>query len=151
MPSVISPPRPRRNTELLLLLFALGVVVGADLRGVVGTGGTVDSAAVLPLGAFAAATLGSLTLRLTATLPARATSLPTFTLHLRKRPVRDHQHIRLLGGDDLSSSSHSLAYRARIVHHDADLIADHTMGGGACWRHRLDLAAETAALDAVES
>lgn len=57
MPSVISPARPRRTTELLLVLLALAVVTGADLLGVIGTGGSVTGASFVPMGVFAAAVL----------------------------------------------------------------------------------------------
>ncbi|MEW1964912.1 FtsW/RodA/SpoVE family cell cycle protein [Micrococcus sp. 2A] len=57
MPDVISPPRPRRTTELILLVFALAVAVGADLLGILGAGGTVTRTDLVPLGVFAAATL----------------------------------------------------------------------------------------------
>lgn len=57
MPGVISPPRPRRNTELLLLIFALAVGAGADLLGIIGAGGTVEQSSFLPLGVFAVAVL----------------------------------------------------------------------------------------------
>ena len=57
MTEVISPARPRRNTELALLLGALAIAVGADLLGVIGSDEALDSLAWVPLGVFGAATL----------------------------------------------------------------------------------------------
>ena len=57
MTEVISPARPRRNIELVLLLAALAIALGADLLGMIGTDAPLDSTAWVPLGIFGAATL----------------------------------------------------------------------------------------------
>ena len=57
MTEVISPARPRRNIELVLLLAALTIALGADLLGMIGTDAPLDSTAWVPLGIFGAATL----------------------------------------------------------------------------------------------
>lgn len=57
MTEVISPARPRRNIELVLLLAALAIALGADLLGTIGTDAALDSTAWVPLGIFGAATL----------------------------------------------------------------------------------------------
>ena len=57
MTEVISPARPRRNIELVLLLAALAIALGADLLGMIGTDAPLDSTAWVPLGVFGAATL----------------------------------------------------------------------------------------------
>ena len=57
MTEVISPARPRRNIELVLLLAALTIALGADLLGMIGTDAPLDSTAWVPLGVFGAATL----------------------------------------------------------------------------------------------
>ena len=56
MTEVISPARPRRNIELVLLLAALTIALGADLLGMIGTDAPLDSTAWVPLGVFGAAT-----------------------------------------------------------------------------------------------
>lgn len=57
MTEVISPPRPRRATELLLLLGAVAVALGADLLGVLSTAGTVGESAWVPITVLGAAGL----------------------------------------------------------------------------------------------
>ena len=57
MTEVISPPRPRRTTELLLLVAAVAVALGADLLGVLSTSGTVGESAWVPITVLGAAGL----------------------------------------------------------------------------------------------
>ncbi|PNL17077.1 FtsW/RodA/SpoVE family cell cycle protein [Micrococcus sp. FDAARGOS_333] len=57
MTGVISPPHPRRNVELLLLVLALGIGLGANLLGAIGTEQEVTTAYWIQSGVLAAATL----------------------------------------------------------------------------------------------
>ena len=57
MPSVISPPNPRRNTELLLLLLALGIALGANLLGALGTEQPITDAHWIQIAVLAGASL----------------------------------------------------------------------------------------------
>ena len=78
MTEVISPARPRRNIELVLLLAALAIALGADLLGTIGT--DAEGAEIQALGADSpvAADLDALALTLDAVehaLPAEMRSL----------------------------------------------------------------------------
>lgn len=57
MTEVISPPRPRRATELMLLLGAVALTLGADLLGTYTTTGALESTAWVPLTVFGCASL----------------------------------------------------------------------------------------------
>ena len=57
MPSVISPPSPRRNTELLLLVLALGIALGANLLGALGTEQPITDAHWIQIAVLAGASL----------------------------------------------------------------------------------------------
>ncbi|MDO5635064.1 MAG: FtsW/RodA/SpoVE family cell cycle protein [Micrococcus sp.] len=57
MPSVISPPRPRRTTELFLLILALGIGLGANLLGAIGTERPITNSYWVQAGVLAGAAL----------------------------------------------------------------------------------------------
>ena len=57
MTEVISPARPRRTTELVLLVAAVAVALGADLLGVLSTSGTVGESSWVPIAVLGAAGL----------------------------------------------------------------------------------------------
>ena len=57
MPGVVSPPRPRRNAELFLLVLALGIGLGANLLGALGTEQEITTVYWVQAGVLAAASL----------------------------------------------------------------------------------------------